>query len=179
MSNTLFDIEKRANPSGGGLAKKAVTEARRHRAGVRSSFDISDDSGLEISQIRTNVLIGRHLIEILRDVATVSLPSHLAVGGVDQPNQFCRKHARILATDLYEAFGLFPSRIAASVEGGILLAYRRGADLRLEIEIDNDGDITGAISTSKRVVRTETIDLPAKLSKLVRDFRLSPRSSSL
>lgn len=75
--------------------------------------------------------------------------------------------------DLYESFDLVPDRVAGSVEGGILFVYKRGDGLRLQIEVDNDGNIVGVISTSEKVVRSELVDLPAKLSQLVRDFKLS------
>tara|TARA_A100001391_G_C5066162_1_gene277219 strand:+ start:1202 stop:1756 length:555 start_codon:yes stop_codon:yes gene_type:complete len=175
MSNALFDICPSENLFSEKRTEKSVaTDARRHRAGFRAGSQRGVDSGLEVTSSLRKLSYGQlKLFNVIRQIKSVCLTDRQVRDSFEQPNSACRKNARTAAVDLFEAFDLLPSRIAASVEGGILLAYKRGGDLRMEIEIDNDGDITGAISTSKEVLQTEMIDLPAKLSKLVRDFRLS------
>ena len=165
-------------------AKSMVTAARRGREGARSVSEFSnntdlDDAALEkTSRIRRFSIEDRLLVEIIQQVKK-AVPTTQQLGkGFVPANQLCIEDAQTVAIDLYEGFDLEPVRVAASVEGGILLAYKKESDLRLEIEIDNEGDIVGAISTSKKLIRTEIIDLPAKLSKLVRDFKLS-RSPAL
>lgn len=175
MQSSLFEIESIADEfRRSGYAKRMASLARRPRAGSRSDTDAMEDAAME----KTGKLLRfsseeQQLVGIIRDVRRIALTARQTEQGVEPPTSLSRRNSETLAIDLYESFDLVPERVAASVEGGILFAYKRSDGLRLEIEVDNDGDIVGVISTSKQVIRSEIIDLPAKLSQLVRDFKLS------
>jgi hypothetical protein len=57
-----------------------------------------------------------------------------------------------------------------------MLTYRDRSNLEMEIEIDNEGDVTGVVSTDQEVLMSSSITLPAELSRLVTYFRLSAAS---
>lgn len=179
MQSSLFEINSIAEDfRRSGYAKRMASRARRPRAGARADSEAMDDAALE----KTGKLLRfsteeQQLVRIIRTVRQAAPTTRQLREGVAGPSSLSRKNSEILAIDLYESFDLVPERIAASVEGGILFAYKRGDGLRLEIEVDNDGDIVGVISTSNQVIRSEIIDLPAKLSQLVRDFKLSRNAS--
>lgn len=171
MNNDLFG---KSLISKSQLAKSSVAEARRGRDGTRYSIGRSDDAALELtSKFLLFSCDDQRLVQIIRRVRNLRLTAREISDGFESPNLICRSNAETLVIDLFEAFDLEPKRVATSVEGGIMLAYHKDNGLRLEIEVDNDGDIVGGISTSTQVIRTEIIDLPAKLSQLVRDFKLS------
>lgn len=179
MKTSLFDLDTNSqNYRRSDYAKLMASKARKSRAGARSDSSPMDDAALEATgRVLRYSTDERHLVSLIRIVKQVIPTERQLDGGVEMPTAYCRKHAETLVIDLFESFDLVPDRVAGSVEGGILFVYKRGDGLRLQIEVDNDGDIVGVISTSEKVVRSEIIDLPAKLSQLVRDFKLSRLSS--
>lgn len=179
MQTRLFDLDRDSqNYRRSNYAKLMASQARKPRAGVRSDSSPMDDAALEVTErVLSYSTDERHLVSLIRSVQQVIPTERQLADGVEMPTALCRKYAETLVIDLYESFDLVPDRVAGSVEGGILFVYKRGDGVRLQIEVDNEGDIVGVISTPDCVVRSEIIDLPAKLSQLVRDFKLSRLSS--
>jgi len=151
-------------------AKEVASSARRVRSGMRAFARRSMSSADAASRIDDR------LVHMLKDIATCKVHSSLIADSEGNPNQESRVLASQVAQDLYLAHRMSPVRVSASVEGGIMLTYRDRSNLEMEIEIDNEGDVTGVVSTDQEVLMSSSITLPAELSRLVTYFRLSAAS---
>jgi hypothetical protein len=121
--------------------------------------------------------IDDQLVRILKEIASCKLDPSLMHNSAGNPNLDARLLASSVAQDLYMAHRMRPVRVLASVEGGIMLTYRDHTNLEMEIEVDNDGDVTGVVSTDQEVLMSSEITLPAEFSRLVTFFRLRTTSS--
>ena len=151
-------------------AKEVASSARRVRSGMRAFARRSMSPADAASRIDDR------LVHILKDIATCEVHSSLLADSEGNPNQESRALASQVAQDLYLAHRMSPVRVSASVEGGIMLTYRDRSNLEMEIEIDNEGDVTGVVSTDQEVLMSSAITLPAEFSRLVTYFRLSASS---
>ena len=169
---------QRARLTGTEYDKFLFIEARSYRYGVRSAAVPSTDAALEATgQLLRGRSQAREKADLIRKVRSAEPTARELADGVERPNERARDLAETCVVDLFER-SLNPVRVAASIVGGVFLAYRSGNGLCLDIEIDNDGDMLGVLSDDDGVIRSEPVDIPAKISRLVRDFRY-PRPSVL
>lgn len=151
-------------------AKEFASSARRIRPGKRAF------AGREMPTADAASRINDELVRLLKNIATCEIHSSLIVESEGNPNRLSRLLASEVAQDLYWAHRMTPVRVSASVEGGIMLTYRDHSNLEMEIEFDNEGDVTGVVSTDQEVLISSAITLPAEFSRLVTYFRLSAAS---
>lgn len=151
-------------------AKEVANSARRVRSGMRAFARRSMSPADAASRIDDR------LVHLLKDIATCRVHSSLIDESEGNPNRESRSLASHVAQDLYLAHRMSPVRVSASVEGGVMLTYRDRSNLEMEIEIDNEGDVTGVVSTDQEVLMSSAITLPAEFSRLVTFFRLSATS---
>ena len=161
------------------FAKQLVANARRGT--VHQSQAAVSQAPYDGGIARTDELLWGdprdvHVARLRRKVSEVKLTDRqLRDGAVAQPSIEARRNAQQCVTELYELAQLVPRRIAASVEGGVFLLYCRGdeKDLRLEIEVDNEGDRVGVLSNRDGVLSTTVINDPVKTNRLVQQFRFN------
>jgi hypothetical protein len=151
-------------------AKAIASSARKIRSGLRALASRSMPAADAAARIDD------HLVRLLKSIALCEVHASLVDASTGNPNDESRYLASKVAQDLYMAYRMVPLRVTASVEGGIMLTYRDHASLEMEIEVDNDGDVTGVVSTDHDVLLSSAITLPAEFSRLVSFFRLSASS---
>lgn len=152
-------------------AKLLVGSTRRHREGLRAFAPNIPASQQAVTHIDDR------LVRLLRAVRTCLVDATLASEKKADPSPKSREIASKIAQDLFLAYRMHPQRVAASIEGGIMLVYRDHPTLEMEIEVDNEGDATGVIATDDKVEMSAEITIPAEFSKLVTAYRLSTASS--
>ena len=148
-------------------AKSLVIHTRRDREGLRAF-----SPGAPAPQQAASRLDER-LVRLLMEISTCSVDAAFTDVTKGEPRGVSRAVASKVAQDLYLAHHMRPIRVAASLEGGIMLVYRDHPKLEMEIEVDNEGDVTGVISTDETVLMSAMITLPAEFSRLVTAYRLS------
>jgi len=151
-------------------AKAIASSARKVRSGPRAL------SSRAMPAVDALSRIDDHLVRLLKSIAVCVVHPALVNSSVGNPNDEARSLASKVALDLYSAYRMVPLRVTASVEGGIMLTYRDHSNLEMEIEVDNDGDVTGVVSTDRNVLMSSAITIPAEFSRLVSSFRLSASS---
>ncbi len=111
-------------------------------------------------------------LDHLERVSRVEPPVSWIEEGCEPPSQGCRRLAIRVLADLYGTAGLTPWRCGASRLGGILLAYRAPRrDVELEIEIDNDLDVVGVVSTDRDVLQSSELVDSNEWIAFARTFR--------
>ena len=152
-------------------AKKLVSQTRNKSEGLRALAP-KDRSPTEQAVSR----LDDRLVRLLVKISVCALEQDTICDGSVDPSSLCHMVAAKVVQDLYLAYRMHPVRVAASVEGGIMLVYRDHPNLEMEIEVDNERDVTGVISTDETVLMSAMITLPAELSRLVIAYRLSTAS---
>lgn len=174
MFNDMYDsdvLEMPLRPKGTvNNAKDFASSARRGRSGRRAWASSSMPAAEAASRIDD------HLLRLLKEIATCKLDQSLLDDSQGDPNLVARSLASFVAQSLYMAYRMRPARVLASVEGGIMLTYRDRSNLEMEIEADNEGDVTGVVATDQEVLESSDIRLPAEFNRLVTHFRLSAAS---
>ena len=147
-------------------AKSLVSHTRRNREGMRA-FSTNVPAPQQAAS-----RLDERLVRLLKDISSCLVDAAFMDTSNCEPSHVCRAVASKVAQDLYLAHHMRPVRVAASVEGGIMLVYRDHPNLEMEIEIDNDGDVTGVISTDDTVLMSAMVTLPAEFSRLVTAYRI-------
>jgi hypothetical protein len=145
------------------IAKLAVqkkrTIKRSRRSNVQRAFDMATVWGA-----------GRGLISAISEVQTVKLsPRFQSEGGV-QPTDACRRLAqgviRYFCHDFWK-----PSRVGASIEGGLMLVYRHSDGTVFEVEIDNELSIICVVSRDRSVLDSQEFKTALGTYRFVKNFR--------
>ena len=119
-------------------------------------------------------------VDLIRKVMAVEVPAALVDRFDAPPNSRCRELAQDVVIALWNFDHLRPKKISASTIGGIMIVYwDESCGLRMEIEVDNEGDITGVIASSSAILQSDLVTPPAEWSDLVRDYhrRIAEASS--
>ena len=172
MSSICQFMPSAASTKSSLTAKKLVSQTRNKSEGLRALAP-KDRSPTEQAVSR----LDDRLVRLLVKISVCALEQDTICDGSVDPSSLCHMVAAKVVQDLYLAYRMHPVRVAASVEGGIMLVFRDHPNLELEIEVDNDGDVTGVISTEDHVLMSAMITLPAEFSRLVTTYRLSTASS--
>lgn len=151
-----------ASPSAD-IAKQVVQRKRTlkgsRRSNVQRAFDMAAVLGA-----------GRGLISAISEVQTVKLsPRFMSEGGV-QPTDACRRLAqgviRYFCHDLWK-----PSRVGASIEGGLMLVFRHSDGTVFEVEIDNELSIICVVSRDRSVLDSQEFKTALGTYRFVKNFR--------
>lgn len=99
------------------------------------------------------------IIKNLQDrVISTGMPVRWLSEGIEEPNYLCKIKASEVATKFYREYNLFPERIGASTEGGVMLHYINYInDKTLSIEIDNDLEIAAIVNQYKTILKSDDI----------------------
>lgn len=120
----------------------------------------------------------RELQSTIQAVADLEVPSAWVEEGSAHPTDTCRIKTCQVVSDLFEAYHLIPHRVGASRIGGILALYRYdGSDLELELEVDNELDVVGVLSTDKEVIDSAELSGPDEWRDFVRRFTATAAQS--
>ncbi len=90
---------------------------------------------------------------------SMPFPSAWQNVGIKPPTSECKKRSVALATDIFLRHGLTPTRIAPSIEEGVMLVYwNRKTDKSLNIEIYNTTELAGLVNEKSDVLRCIDIE---------------------
>ena len=149
---------------------------RENREQLKSQRSVSRKS---FGGSRFNVPFSAFRIEVVKafaELESVSLPIEFAEEGVE-PSQECRLKTRAVLLTIENNCFCLPSRIGASLEGGIMLVYRFEHDRVVEVEVDNDLDISCVVSEGTTVVDSIVFNHLTDFIRFVRDQRFRSTSA--
>ncbi len=100
------------------------------------------------------------LLDTLASIAKVEdLPSDWGDGQIERPSVAAIKAAKEIAKQ-FDYYSLSPSRVSASVEGGIVLGFRFHGRYA-GIEVSNSGEIIGLLSNYAGKIEAWDVDMNA------------------
>jgi len=105
-------------------------------------------------------------------VLSLVLPPRWAKEGVPSPTTRSKRDGSKLVSTLYKQFSLIPTRVSATVEGGVFMSYddhRTGNTL--SIEVYNDLDRAAIVTNGKTPITAADIESDEHLSKIVLIFQ--------
>ncbi|MFQ5431121.1 MAG: hypothetical protein ACE5EN_01285 [Nitrospinota bacterium] len=92
--------------------------------------------------------------------------------GLSKPTPLCKKRTLNIAGKIFSKHNLLPTRVAPSVEEGIMLVYLDNSkSCSLKIEVYNTLEIAGLINKDKEIVRSIDVTSDQDIEKLVHDYK--------
>lgn len=120
-------------------------------------FKYSNNDPLEINYKKPNP----KYVDIDKKIAEINLPKKWELENISFPTLKCKIKAKKISHFLYKKYKIFPSRIAASIEEGILIYYLTKKNNRsLSVEIYNDLEIAAIVNDEKnnKIIYNELIE---------------------
>lgn len=92
--------------------------------------------------------------------------------GINKPTPLCKRRALNIAGKIFSNHSLLPTRVAFSVEEGIMLVYFDSKKkCSLKIEAYNTLEIAALITKDKEIVRSIDVTSEQDIEELVRDYK--------
>lgn len=145
-------------------------QLKSRRSVSRKSF-VGSRFNVPFSAFRTEA------VKAFAELESVSLATEFVEEGGVEPSQECRLKTRAVLLTIENKCFCLPSRIGASLEGGIMLVYRFGHDRVVEVEVDNDLDISCVVSDGKTVIESIVFDHLTDFIRFVRDHQFRNTSA--
>lgn len=153
--------------------KEIATDSRRTAVSSRSRVSSTARGSFVPAAVQVASRVDLILVNYLKQVIEAKLPNHYSVEGHPEPSNQCRMVASKLVDEFYRLYELTPSRIGASLVGGIMIVYKNSnSKLDLELEVDNDCDISGVVSSSTEVIESICTNQFSELRQVVRKHRI-------
>lgn len=144
------------------MGKKLVYRKRAREYVLKQKTSIQRFFDLALSLRKSKDLLTR-----IREIQTVELsPAFMDEGGV-QPLSACRERSEEILRQFAHKNWL-PTRVGASLAGGIMLVYRSENGIIYEIETENDLSISCVVSSEKSVLASGEFNNVSSLSRFVR-----------
>jgi hypothetical protein len=121
------------------------------------SFKDSENNPVKIYYNKHN----RILDDIDKTIEKITLPKKWEFDNISYPTLKCKINTKEISHFLYNTYKIIPSRIAASIEEGILIYYLNERNNRsLSIEIYNDLEIAAIVNDERnnKIIYNELIE---------------------